>query len=428
MTRYYKLLITDSLGGNVLNIDSYNSPFQITFSTTFTSLNNSEDMSLLDIYNLHIDQSIVKQFLQGKITLIAGTSSSDISELQGINPEYLGPNVILDGYVYDAYFDYTSMPDVKLSIKIRLARDNVLYSKLWKNDPLMQNLDSKRGYKYSYNVGDDIIERTQAMFEGCTMVSYNAGGSFPLHNITYEQVLINYVRDYSFILNPFSNTWLNELDEKLRDITTNVIKDTYPLRIVGTPRGYAIGYSFEDFTEEIWNRFLKSFGRYQTRVGVPNTADFKNATDPYKLRYTENNFLYEQAEMNPLDYTIPANLMLAPPIRVNFNIIQIHTILMPNIKPGDKIILTNSIDRTTGRSGWEFSRGMGATVSAGLQTSTLAYHNSLAGTFSVKKVSHNLNYSGSDPVNWSTVIEMVQNPESETVKPEDMYIDASISN
>lgn len=405
--REYLIAVTDVFTNQkLLILTSEDHQFQIKTSVTYTGLNAMDGLQVVEIYNLKLKE-IPINFLNARFRLYAGTKGSSITQIQGIDQSYLNRNIIIDGYVYDCSFDFTEMPNIKLVFKIH------------NNFSIQFEERAKYGNRGTYiikrlynemmkisrtcNEGEDVIKFLQDTY-------YIFTGGSKLHNLTRDLVLINNFKPLTITVDPRKNNFINKLDEFLKFISLSVFK--YPVKLVGTPSGYAISYDYFSFTNEQLDSYLKSS---LVMLNTSNVSVESGSNDEeYNRQFLINQLLATEAEMKPQNFKIPNNLIIAPPVRTSTNIIQITTMLMPSIRYGDIVLLGNNSPTSNDKY------GPGITGASGTN-SLLAYYNNYSGSFLVSKVQHKLNYAESSPANWCTVIELIQRPASKQTPYKNLY-------
>lgn len=406
--RKYMLYVFDAFTlARRLILDSESHQFQLKTAITYSSVNGMDDMIIVEVYNLTLE-TIPKDFINARFVLVAGTDPSSITQIQGINPNYLSMNRIIDGYVYDASLDYTEMPNVKLVFKIKPTLDVPEEYRKYNNigseilDLLLD--ENKREISTVFKEGEDIIKKIRNIFYVCTNTE--------LYNITGEESIINNLYNITFRIDPRRNDYINKLNDLLNQIS--IASYRYPLAIVGTPSGYAISFDFYNFTSKNIQDFIddKKLEINYVDTSLETATNDKTYNDLYNI----NKIINSYQKMFPQKFNIPNNLIIAPPIRTEANTVQICTMLMPSVKPGDVLTIGNRIG--------DVNYGPRITMSPNTNiVSSLSYYNNYAGTFVVQKVQHKLNYSESAPSNWCTVLEVIQRPQSKDVPYRMIYTD-----
>lgn len=405
--REYLIAVTDTFTNQkLLILSSEDHQFQIKSSVTYTGLNAMDGIQIVEIYNLKLKE-IPINYLNARFRLYAGTKGSSITQIQGIDQSYLDRNIIIDGYVYDCSFDFTEMPNIKLVFKIHnnfsiQFEERVKYGN--RNSYLIKKLyNDMMQISRTCNEGEDVIKFLQDTYDIFT------GGS-KLHNLTRDITLINNFKPLTLTVDPRKNDFINKLDDFLKFISVNVFE--YPVKLVGTPSGYAISYDFFSFTNEQLDSYISKSRLMTSLSGAPKLTGSKD--EEYNKQFLINQLLNYEAELYPQNYNIPNNLIIAPPVRTSTNIIQITTMLMPSIRYGDLVLLGNNLPNSN------LKAGPGIT-GASETNSLLAYYNNYSGSFLVNKVQHKLNYAESAPANWSTVLELVQRPASTQTPYKNLY-------
>lgn len=361
--RQYKLLVRDAITGFInIDIDSEISPFQMTTTMSYLTVGLADRYTLVTIYNLNLP-SYNAQLLKGNtVQLYAGSGDSILTQMNGLPLNMINPKLILSGYIYDAVFEYNEMPNTKLVLKVEAT-------------PTILPTVIESFYKSSTSIlskNSDIISFVQNIFK-----QFN---TTELYNLTGEIKIINTINDFEFRYEANGFNLINNLNQFLNMLTlSNVFK--YPLAIVNTFYGYAISYDIRSFTSKQLKEYIRE------RKGVKN--------DPtYGLLLTAKSKTQDFIE----EFTIPSTALLSPPTQVSTNLLQIHTILLPSIKPGDYILIDNS--DTIKPSFSEVYNRSGS-------ISSLLSKNIINDVFVVMSVSHNLNYSDVSPLSWSSSIELL---------------------
>lgn len=416
--RIYRIKLTDSLfykadESTKFDIDSNIHKLQIKTSVTYRSVDAMEDFIVVEVYNLNIKE-IPRNWLNSRFIMWAGTKSSYITEMQGIKSPQIALNKVIDGYVWDVSFDYTEMPNVKLVFKVGNSFSRI-YDEI-----------SRFGYKVSgrlidriYNVvsyirpisltlkkGEDLINFLNCAFE----LSFSG----LLYNNTGEREIINNIKDVNLELNLNNNNVIFNINEFIRMFVT-LDNNILPMCITGQPGGYALNYDFRNFTDDQLIKYFRLKGT-DTKAIYDKLEREKTYTsdENYNRNYLINEIVGVHADEFSSFFNIPNSLIISPPLRVGPDAIQINTMLMPSLRPGHLITLGN-------RVGDEIYTPAAAVVPS-KKYSSLAYHNNYSGSFVVDTVEHKLNFQDSSPANWSTVILLLQKPESKKNPYKRLYL------
>lgn len=389
--RVYALnVFDDKINQSVLFINSQIQPFQLVTSVTYSSLDNTPPGTIIELYNVPTTLNL-KRLLNCKLDLYAGTVESTITNMIGVNANYISPDRIISGYIYDAIYDWTAIPNRKLVIKV-----NPIPSFFSKGVAKGRNIKDST-INIVCNKGSDILKFVTNVAKTYANIELQ-NGSF-MNAWPAKQ-------DFVFSFDPRRTNVLYLLNNFLKNLA--ITSDVIPITIAGTPSGYAIIHNLQDLSVRRYGELMKMYLKIKEKSFEPD------ASNEYKVRYTANRIMNALAYVEPLLYNIPISLMVQPPLRTNVNTIQITTILMPHIKQGDLVKIGNMNGMKT------FNLGE-TPVIKNFKSSAAESYSGMSGSFIVQTVHHNLNYFESSKNSWLTVIELIQYPESEEVKYSDMY-------
>lgn len=363
-TREYKLTVTDPITNiKQIDINSIHQPYQIQSNINYCNGTESTDLTIVEIFNYNSNLSR-NNLIGCKFELIAGSSDSDVLKVNIQNLNALSPKLILSGYVYDAYYDYGDIPRTKLILKIT---------------PYRINSDGKEGTLKK--IQTIVCPKNGDIYKFCYKI-LKTFYDIELINATMEEMIPNKSKYITFKFDSMKSTIIPELNQLLNSITKdNMYK--YPLCINSGPNGYMLTVDFANMT----SKQIQEYITYNKSKG----SDFNFASDLY----------LDLLHYNPTNFNIDNGFLYKPPYRIDVKYIQLHTLLLPSIRIGDYITIGNKV--VNGRNVTSYNPRASNNPNITLQS--VSYANDLNGVYLVQNVSHNLNYSDSSTVSWSTVIE-----------------------
>lgn len=325
----YTLKIIDPTTKTPLLFITEKEGFQIEGSISYYDIGSQSSFNSFSIYN--IDSKIdIDKFKGAQVFLELGFEPSGLTNLLKFEVSRIQKSLVLQGFIFDCVADLTAMPNLKYDFKVM---------------PYLETNNNQSNDKevifFKKNTSlYDFVKTTLAKYSKIDILPFDS-------NI---QGIQNKTQDLNFIFDPMKTNILESLNNFILEWSLTNYKT--PLRIISTLNGFVLGYDYFN----------------------SKTKDFQDQIKASLLSLKTIN--------------LTPNYMIQAPISKNINELDIQTIILPQVKCGSILNISNPLIFKDLRE--------------------IPYISKVTGLFYVNSLNIVFNFHDPNPLSWTALYHLIK--------------------